>query len=199
MTGQTPIVFVAADDISARESAEAPIRSCGGTIALTHADLGKNNVQVRTELSKSLPLIQGDRVQISQVILNLITNAIEAMAEVEGWRKLLISVSKAELGRALVAISDSGPKLPQACAERIFDAFVTANCRSWKEAKLLCGVGIDRFHLAGARGTCDARSSRNKTFWLDCIGWSLRRIHHWSGTEVPCAVASGMYQCRSSL
>ncbi len=108
MTGRAPIVFVADDDISARESAEAPIPSCGTTIALTRADLGKNNVQVRTELSKSLPLIQGDRVQISQGILNLIMNAIEAMAEVEEWRELLIRTSKAELGRVLVAANDSG-------------------------------------------------------------------------------------------
>jgi signal transduction histidine kinase len=85
-----------------------------------------------------------DKVQLQQVILNLIMNAIEAMSEVnEGLRELLISTSGSETG-VLVAVSDTGPGLSQAAAERIFDAFYTTKadglgmglsiCRSIVEA-----------------------------------------------------------------
>ena len=77
-------------------------------------------------LSEGLPRILGDRIQLQQVVLNLILNAVEAMSEVsEGSRELLISTSKAESGGVLVAVSDSGPGLPQANPERIFEAFYT--------------------------------------------------------------------------
>jgi signal transduction histidine kinase len=77
-------------------------------------------------LADRLPSIWGDRVQLQQVILNLIMNAIEAMSEVaEGSRELLITTGNAETGGVLVAVSDSGAGLPQAGLDRIFQAFYT--------------------------------------------------------------------------
>jgi PAS domain S-box-containing protein len=94
-------------------------------IGLTRGDLWKNRVVVRTELAENLPLIQGDRVQLQQVILNLIVNAIEAMSQAEdGPRDMLIS-AKSESGNVLVTVRDSGPGLPQAGIERVFEAFYT--------------------------------------------------------------------------
>jgi signal transduction histidine kinase len=81
---------------------------------------------VRTELVDSLPLINGDRVQLQQVVLNLIINSIEAMSGVsEGTRDLLISTGKAKSGGVLVVVRDSGPGIAPASANRLFDSFYT--------------------------------------------------------------------------
>jgi signal transduction histidine kinase len=114
-------------------------------IALTRAEILKNGVSVQTQLAEGLPLIQGDRVQLQQVILNLIVNAVEAMSAVsEGARELLISTGKDASGGVLVAVRDSGPGLNPESFDRLFDAFYTTKpggmgmglsiCRSIVEA-----------------------------------------------------------------
>jgi NO-binding membrane sensor protein with MHYT domain len=114
-------------------------------IALTRGEVMKNNVSVQTQLAEGLPLIQGDRVQLQQVILNLIINAVEAMSGVsEGSRGLLIGTGKDASGRVLVAVQDSGPGLNPESFERLFDSFYTTKpggmgmglsiCRSIVEA-----------------------------------------------------------------
>ena len=109
-------------------------------IELTRGETSKNGVLVRTRLTDGLPRIWGDRIQLQQVILNLIMNAVEAMSEVgEERRELLITTSKAESGSVLVAVSDSGPGLPQANPEGIFDAFYTT-----KASGLGMGLSICR-------------------------------------------------------
>jgi signal transduction histidine kinase len=81
---------------------------------------------LQTRFAQGLPLIQGDRVQLQQVILNLIVNAIEAMSGVsEGARELRISTEINESSGALVAVQDSGPGLDPASLEQLFDAFYT--------------------------------------------------------------------------
>jgi NO-binding membrane sensor protein with MHYT domain len=114
-------------------------------IALTRDEVMKSNVSVQTQLAEGLPLIQGDRVQLQQVILNLIINAVEAMSGVsEGSRGLLIRTGKDASGRVLVAVQDSGPGLNPESFERLFDSFYTTKpggtgmglsiCRSIVEA-----------------------------------------------------------------
>lgn len=114
-------------------------------IALTRGEVMKNNVSVQTQLAEGLPLIQGDRVQLQQVILNLIINAVEAMSGVsEGSRELLIGTGKDASGSVLVAVQDSGPGLNPESFERLFDSFYTTKpggmgmglsiCRSIVEA-----------------------------------------------------------------
>jgi len=95
-------------------------------VALAHGDLVKNGVSVRTELAEGLPLVHADRVQLQQVVLNLVANALEAMSGVdERSRDLLISTGKAEPDGVLVAVRDSGPPLAPASLERLFEAFYT--------------------------------------------------------------------------
>ena len=95
-------------------------------IDLTRGEVVKNGVSVQTQLAEGLPLIQGDRVQLQQVILNLIINAVEAMSAVsEGSRELLIGTGKDAPGGVLVAVRDSGPGLSPAGLERVFEAFYT--------------------------------------------------------------------------
>jgi signal transduction histidine kinase len=95
-------------------------------IALTRSEALKNGVSVQTQLAEGLPLIQGDRVQLQQVILNLIINAIEAMSGVsEGARELLIGSRKDGSGGLLISVQDSGPGLHPEVFDRLFDAFYT--------------------------------------------------------------------------
>ena len=113
-------------------------------ITLTHGEISKNRVLVRTQLANDLPLIQGDRVQLRQVILNLIVNAVEAMSQAgDGPRDMLISTER-QPGGVRVTVQDSGPGLPQAGSEHVFKAFYTTKptglgmglsiCRSIVEA-----------------------------------------------------------------
>jgi C4-dicarboxylate-specific signal transduction histidine kinase len=110
-----------------------------GVIELTRGEAVKNGVSVQTDLSRGLPVIDGDRVQFQQVILNLIMNAIEAMSGVEGTRELLISTREAEPIGVLVGIRDSGPGLAPEVLERVFDAFYTT-----KSSGLGMGLSICR-------------------------------------------------------
>jgi C4-dicarboxylate-specific signal transduction histidine kinase len=96
-------------------------------IELTRSEAVKNGVSVQTELADGLPLTQGDRVQLQQVMLNLIVNAVEATSGVsEGSRELLISTRKAEPGGVRVAVRDTGPGLTPAALEHLFEPFHTS-------------------------------------------------------------------------
>jgi signal transduction histidine kinase len=95
-------------------------------IALASTELSKSAIHLRTALAADLPPVLGDRVQLQQVLLNLILNAKEAMSGV-GWksRELCITSLASESGKAMVAVRDSGTGLdPQDC-DRIFDTFFT--------------------------------------------------------------------------
>jgi PAS domain S-box-containing protein len=107
-------------------------------IELTHSEAMKSHVTLKAELAEGLPLVRGDRVQLQQVMLNLIINAIEAMSGIsDGARELLISTGKAESGDVLAVVRDSGPGLAPAARERIFEAFYTT-----KPAGLGLGLSI---------------------------------------------------------
>jgi C4-dicarboxylate-specific signal transduction histidine kinase len=109
-------------------------------MGLTRVAMSENGVSAKVQLAKGLPHILGDRVQLQQVILNLIMNAVEALSGVsKESRALLISTSSAETDGVLVTISDSGPGLPPANPERIFDAFYTT-----KASGLGMGLSICR-------------------------------------------------------
>jgi PAS domain S-box-containing protein len=95
-------------------------------IELTRGEAAKSGVRVRTELADGLPVIQGDRVQLQQVMLNLIINAVEAMRGVsDGPRELLISTGTSDIGDVRGAVRDSGPGLTPAALERLFEPFYT--------------------------------------------------------------------------
>jgi C4-dicarboxylate-specific signal transduction histidine kinase len=95
-------------------------------IALAQSAIAENGVSVQTRLTEGLAPVEGDRVQLQQVILNLILNAAEAMRAVnEGVRELLISTEQSRTNGVLVAVRDSGPGIDPECLERVFDAFYT--------------------------------------------------------------------------
>jgi signal transduction histidine kinase len=97
-------------------------------------------VRLQTQLSNDVPLIVGDRIQLQQVILNLIINAIEAMSEIiEGSRDLRIVTGKDQLQGVLVTVRDSGPGLNPGSLEHLFDAFYTT-----KSQGMGMGLAISR-------------------------------------------------------
>jgi PAS domain S-box-containing protein len=107
---------------------------------LTRGEAVKNGVSIHTDLMEGLPMIHGDRVQLQQVVLNLIINAIEALSGVsEGLRELLISTAKDGSGGVIVSVWDSGPGIPPAIREHLFDAFYTS-----KPSGLGLGLSICR-------------------------------------------------------
>jgi C4-dicarboxylate-specific signal transduction histidine kinase len=94
-------------------------------LVLARSAISKNGVSVQTRLSEGLVPIHGDRIQLQQVVLNLLLNAVEAMGSAGAEpRELLISTEQDHRG-VLVAVRDSGPGLDPSHLERVFDAFYT--------------------------------------------------------------------------
>ncbi len=109
-------------------------------IALTRGEAMKSRVSVEAQLAEGLPPIQADRIQLQQVILNLIVNAVEAMTPTtDGPRDLLISTEKAEPDGVLVVVRDTGPGLSPASVDHVFDAFYTT-----KPGGMGMGLSISR-------------------------------------------------------
>jgi PAS domain S-box-containing protein len=95
-------------------------------IELTRGEVAKQGAAVQTAFGEGLPLIEGDRVQLQQVVLNLIVNAVQAMGAVEaGPRELSITTDRAEPSGVLVAVKDSGPGVAPANLEQLFAPFYT--------------------------------------------------------------------------
>jgi PAS domain S-box-containing protein len=116
-------------------------------VALTRTEAANNRVSARTQLAEGLPPVQGDRVQLQQVLLNLIINAIEAMRDVgEQERELLIS-TRHEPDGVSVEVRDSGPGFAPADFERVFEAFYTT-----KPGGLGLGLSICRSIIEAHNG-----------------------------------------------
>ena len=114
-------------------------------IELTRSEATKNGVMMRTQLAEDLRVVRGDRVELQQVILNLIVNAVEAMKGIsEGPRDVLITTSKTEAGDTVVSVRDLGPGLAPSVRDTLFKPFQTTKstgmglglsiCRSIVEA-----------------------------------------------------------------
>jgi len=109
-------------------------------LALTEGEAHDNEVVTRTELAAGLPPVAGDRVQLQQVVLNLIMNAIEAMSAVKDRTRILrIRTAQQSLDSVLVVVQDSGIGLDPAQLERIFDAFYTT-----KQGGMGIGLSVSR-------------------------------------------------------
>jgi C4-dicarboxylate-specific signal transduction histidine kinase len=113
--------------VPARKDAVAINDAILEVIALTRTEAANNGVLVRTQLAEGLPRVQGDRVQLQQVMLNLIVNAIQAMSGIgEGARELQISIDAVPSeGGVRVGVRDTGPGLSPESLSRLFEPFYT--------------------------------------------------------------------------
>ncbi len=94
-------------------------------IVLLRSEATRYSISVRTKLAADLPEVVGDRVQLQQVLMNLMINGIDAMRDVDGPRELVVKSERGEDQQALVSVSDTGVGLPQQQADQIFNAFFT--------------------------------------------------------------------------
>jgi signal transduction histidine kinase len=118
-------------------------------IALTHGEAIRSRVTVRTELVDDLPFVRCDRVQLQQVILNLIVNAIEAMNAVhDGDRQLTITTCTDDADAVLVTVRDSGPGVSPESVKRLFEPFYTT-----KDQGIGMGLSISRAIVQAHGGT----------------------------------------------
>jgi C4-dicarboxylate-specific signal transduction histidine kinase len=108
-------------------------------IDFARGETSRGGVQVKTALADHMPHIRGDRVQLQQVMLNLIVNAVEAMAGVaQESRSLLITTEKAESGGVLISVRDTGPGLPPAAVEHLFEPFHTTKANGMGIGLSIC-------------------------------------------------------------
>jgi PAS domain S-box-containing protein len=136
-------------------------------IALARSAIIRNGVSVRTQLADQLSYVHGDRVQLQQVILNLVLNAVEAMGTVEtGVRELLISTEQDQSG-VLVVVRDSGPGIDPTHLERLFEAFYTT-----KSSGTGMGLSICRSIIGahGGRLWAEANEPRGAVFQFTLPG-----------------------------
>jgi PAS domain S-box-containing protein len=130
-------------------------------IALTRSEMAKNGISVRTQLAEGLPPIQADRVQLQQVMLNLIVNAAEAMSEVNGARELSISTGRDASNGVLVSLRDSGPGLDPNRADQLFDPFYTTKAKGMGMGLAICRSIIEAH---GGRMWSGANEPRGAVF-----------------------------------
>ena len=92
---------------------------------LLHSEATQFAVRVRTELASGLPRVMGDRVQLQQVLMNLMMNSIDAMKDVDQTHELMIESQRSEDGQVLISVSDTGVGLPPRQENKVFNAFFT--------------------------------------------------------------------------
>jgi signal transduction histidine kinase len=135
---------------------------------LARSAIAENGVSVQTRLTEGLLPVEGDRVQLQQVVLNLTLNATEAMSGVDkGTRDLLISTEQSRTNGVLVAVHDSGPGIDPEHSERVFDAFYTTKSSGVGMGLSICRSIIDAH---GGRLWADANEPRGAVFQFTLPG-----------------------------
>ena len=113
-------------------------------IALTRGEVVKNGISLRTDFAEGLPRVQADRVQVQQVILNLIMNAVDAMIDVHGRpRELLVGTERDATGGVVVRVTDSGSGLSSESFDRVFEAFYTTKPRGMGMGLSICRTIVE--------------------------------------------------------
>jgi len=146
------------------------------TVALLRDEAMRYNTSVRTELASGLPEVVGDRVQLQQVMMNLIINGIEAMKDIDGTREIIMKSQREENRQVLVSVSDTGAGLPPQAAEKIFDPFFTTKAHGTG-----MGLRISRSIIESHGGKLWAGDSSGRgatfQFTLPVVIENQRQIH----------------------
>lgn len=131
-------------------------------LALVRGELSKNGVSVHVRTAEGLSPVKGDRVQLQQVMLNLILNSIEAMTCADvSERKLEITTESRHTDGLLVAVADSGPGVAASDLERIFESFYTTKAGGIGIGLSICRSIIDAH---GGRLWAEAHQQRGAVF-----------------------------------
>ena len=135
------------------------------TVVLLQYEASRHAVTIRTELAERLPDIVADRVQVQQVLMNLMLNGIEAMKDAPG--ELVITSQRTDDGQLLISVSDSGVGIPAEQTERIFEAFFTTKPRGTG-----MGLSVSRTIVEshGGRVWASANTTRGATFQFTLPG-----------------------------
>lgn len=142
----------------------------GEVVTLAGADAILRNIAIALELASDLPLVRGDRIQLQQVLLNLILNGLEAMgASVPGDRRLVIRTTRGEGGTVRVEVQDAGVGIKEERLDRIFEPFYTT-----KPSGMGMGLSITRSIVKAHGGEIRAASNPDRgatfSFVLPAIG-----------------------------
>ena len=133
-------------------------------LELLHGELSSKRVSVRTKLSGDLPQISADQVQLQQVVLNLVTNAVEAMSAMsDGSRVLNISSKCGDSDEVIIAVEDSGPGIDPKDRDRIFDAFFTTKSQGMGMGLSICRSIVESH---GGRLWASTRRPHGSIFYL---------------------------------
>ena len=132
-------------------------------IVLLRSEATRYSMSVRTELAADIPPVTGDRVQLQQVMMNLMVNGIDAMKAVDGTRELVIKSQQGENEQVLVSVSDTGIGLPQQHADQIFNAFFTTKPHGTGMGLRICRSIVESH---GGRLWAASNSPRGASFHL---------------------------------
>jgi PAS domain S-box-containing protein len=130
-------------------------------VVLLRSEASRHSVSILTELSEDLPRVVTDRVQLQQVLMNLMLNGIEAMQDTKGGGQLTIRSLRGEGGQLLISVSDTGMGLPPDQADQIFNAFFSTKAQGTG-----MGLSISRSIIEshGGRLWATSNSGRGATF-----------------------------------
>jgi C4-dicarboxylate-specific signal transduction histidine kinase len=133
-------------------------------IDLAYGELTSRRVTVKSSLSAAMPFVLGDRIQLQQVVLNLVLNACDAMKATHAMQRYLALSTTVENGFVQIEISDHGSGIPDGQLERVFEPFVT-----FREEGLGLGLAISRSILTAHGGSIKAENNANGGATFRCL------------------------------
>ena len=133
-------------------------------IDLAVGELSSRRINVKSALAPAVPSVLGDRIQLQQVVLNLVLNACDAMNTTDTGDRLLMLSTRADDGFVELAVSDRGPGIPDGQLERVFEPFVT-----FREQGLGLGLAISRSIVAAHGGSIHAENNADGGATFRCL------------------------------
>ena len=159
-------------------------------LALTGADLRIAGVTIERSPGPELPPVWADPGQLQQVLLNLVTNAKQAMAEVEGERRLRVSIRPAAEERVEILVEDTGPGIPAEVLPKVFDPFMTTKGSGGTGLGLSISYGIVREH--GGELRVESEPGRGARFTVELpVGHGAEEPDPPAPAEAPAAAVAG--------
>lgn len=155
------------------------------TIALARGDLDKHRILVEIELSEDLPQVTGDRIQLQQVLVNLITNAVDSMSGVHGSRVLSVTSRIQDEGHVRISVADTGAGVVSQDIDRIFNPLFTTKADGMGMGLAICRSIIEAH---GARLWANPNTPRGAVFHFCLVQSSTKQFRAAEGQPAIAAV-----------